>query len=152
MVVSENKIKIRFNVKHIKWALVVCFFMAIVMPLFALGRTEDKTFIIICESSMSCLAIFSFVMLSIFPRLYYIFDEKGVSFQNRKGEERKYIAWDTVEDINYIFCLGFIPEGMEIKWKDGSNIQTFVVGITPKQARLIYDSIPQVHNIVGESF
>jgi len=76
--------KIRINLNIIKWCLTCCLLLG---NLLLLAKNDDKLFIIIYEISINVLAIGSFILLSFFPRIYYIFDEYGISYQNKKGKE-----------------------------------------------------------------
>lgn len=140
-------IKIKINLNLIKWSL-TCFFLLGNLLLFA--KNDDILFIVIYEISINLLAICSFVLLSFFPRLYYIFDEGGISYQTKKGKEFVYISWENIEDISYVYALGFIPDGLEVKWKDKDKVRNITLLISRKQAQELYKAIPQIQNIVDK--
>ncbi len=139
--------KIKINLNILKWGL-TCFFL--LGNLLLLAKNDDRLFIIIYEISINILAICSFSLLSFFPRLYYIFDDCGVSYQNRRGKEFIYIRWDEVIDISYTFVLGFIPDGLEIKWKTEGIVKNITLIISLKQSREIYNVIPKVKDIIDK--
>ena len=139
---EDNKLKIKYNVNLLKWTATI--FFLLVNLLFIFYEEEDIIGFICMGVITNSLAIFSFIMLSIFPRIYYVFDENGCSYQNSKGQEKFYIAWDNIENINYIYVLGIIPDGLELKFKtDFENIL-----ISPKQAKLVCDTFPKVKALI----
>lgn len=143
-----NELKLKLNVTIIKWIL-VC--LLLTGNFILLARIDDLLFVIIWEISINCLAICSFILLSFLPRLYYIFNDKGISYQNYKGKEYIFISWENVIDISYIFILGFIPDGLEVKWRDGATKRNMTLILSVKQARTVYNSISIVHEIINNS-
>lgn len=141
------QIKLKYKLKYVKWML-LCFFL--LGNLLLLAPNDDLLFIIIYEISINVLAIGSFVLLSFFPRLYYIFDEKGMSYQNRKGKEYIYIPWDKVEKMSYGYVFGIIPDGLEIILKNGAEIKNMNIAITFKQAQEIYNGIQAVRDVMDK--
>lgn len=138
-------IKIRVNLNLIRWTT-TCFFL--LGNLLLLTKTDNILFIIIYEISINLLAVCSFILLSFFPRLFYIFDECGISYQTKKGKELVYISWDSIEDISYVYAMGLIPDGLEIKWKDKDKVRNITLLISRKQAQELYKSIPQIKEII----
>lgn len=140
-----NEIKIKYNTDIIKWLLTV--FLLLGNLLLLVADRGELTFMIIWEISINSLAVFSFIMLSIFPRLYYVFDEKGCSFQNRYGKKYTNIAWEDVISISYGY-FGIIPDGLVIKWKEHCIKKEISFTISPKQARMLYEKCPQIKALV----
>ncbi len=132
--------KIRINLNIIKWCLTCCLLLG---NLLLLAKNDDKLFIIIYEISINVLAIGSFLLLSFFPRIYYIFDEYGISYQNKKGKEYLHISWKNIVDISYIYILGFIPDGLEIKWQIQDKLNKYTLTISRKQSKEVFKLFAQ---------
>lgn len=143
-----NELKLKYNITIIKWSL-FCFFL--LGNFLLLARNDDKIFIIIWEISVNSLAIGSFITLSFLPRLYYVFDDKGMSYQNYRGREYIFIPWDKVVEISYIYILGFIPDGLEIKWRDNSAIRNMTLSLSVKQVRTVYKVNEFIRGIIDNS-
>lgn len=48
------------------------------------------------------LAVATFVLLSIFPRTYYVFDQEKVSIRSQRGKEKRCIFWKDVDLFVYM--------------------------------------------------
>ncbi len=145
---EENKIKIKFNIKILKWTATLVFLSGNL--LFIAYEKEDMIQFMCFGIIINILAIFSFVMLSIFPRIYFVFDENGCSYQDRKGNEKDYVYWDNVAKLSYIYVLGVYPEGLEIEYKPGFESRWVSIAISPKQSRLICGTIPKVKELIDK--
>lgn len=147
---NEEKLKIKFYNAPLKWAFTI-FFLLWNLILLAYDTCASKNDFIILFTvivSVNLLAILSFVLLSIFPRWYYIFDNKGVTFQNRKGKLKFHVDWDNINKIEYVYEMGVYPGGWNFEYKSGyKNAYTGVI-ISPKQAKLVYQTIPKVKEII----
>lgn len=138
-----QEIKIKVNVNLIKWCLTI-FILTFNISLLGIGRNEDETlFIIIFEVSINCLAILNFVLLSIFPRFYYVINNNGVSFQNRKGREISYVSWNYVKKLHYEYVL-FVPQGVMFEFVEGYQNKQVGMSISKKQARMLYENLPSI--------
>lgn len=138
---TDNKLKIKFNVSPLKWATTVFFLSGNFMLIYT---GNAKMFYLWWEISVNGMAIFAFVMLSIFPRRYCIFDGKGCSIQKSNGKEYAYVNWDDVDSLEFVYCL-FYPEGLLIKWKEHCiNKQIIRFPISKRHAKKVYDTIPEV--------
>ena len=87
---SAEYIEIKFNVSLLKWGLTI-FFLCGNLFAFASGTCRsqsDWNLLIIILILSNCLAGVSFLLLSIFPRWYYVFDENGVTFY-KSGKAKK---------------------------------------------------------------
>lgn len=142
---DDNILKIKYNVKILKWVVTISFLLANL--LFILYNDEEKLVFVCWGISTNGLAIFLFVILSVFPRRYYIFDENGCSYQNIKGMEYFYINWENVIAISH--CSWFIiSDGFIIDMKEHCTQRKYNLVISPKQLRLVYDKFPKVKAIV----
>ena len=139
--------KIRIDVTPLKWATTI-FFLLGNLVLIGSDIGKDTTIVIVWEVSINFLAIFSFVMLSFFPRMYYVIDNNGVSFQTRKGKEISYTSWEGVEDIHYTYTGGLIYEGVHFIFKQGYQSKLIGMTISPKQAKRVYENIPKFKEII----
>ena len=145
-------IKIKYKPTLIKWAVTI-FFLAFNLMLLTLdeksGFPEDLTTIYIVLVA-DALAILSFVLLSFFPRFYFVFDEKGCSFQNKK--QKKYLEICRQDIIKISFGRVLEPE-MEIQWRDNEQQKTVKTEfIMPRKSFLeIYNAIPWVKEFVDIS-
>lgn len=149
---NDEILKIKLYIKPLKWAVTI-FFLAWNLILLAMNRCEDQSdFItmIIVVVIANVLAILSFILLSVFPNYYYIFDNNGVTFQNRKGIVKFHVDWDNIYDINYVYGFGIYPEGLKFEYKPNYQCDYSGVIISPKQARLVYQTIPKVREIIGK--
>jgi len=148
---NDEVLKIKYYNAPIKWAITI-FFLMWNLLLLAYDRCVDKNDFIVLITvivSANVLAIFSFVLLSIFPRRYYIFDDNGITVQNNRGEKRFYVEWDNINKIEYIYELfGIIPGGLEFKYIPGYKNPLHRVVISPKDARLVYQSISKAKEII----
>lgn len=143
-----GELKLKYNLTVVKWIL----FCGLLLGNFLLlVPNDDLLFIIIWEISVNLLAIGSFIAFSFLPRLYYIFNDDGLSYQNYNGKEYIFIPWDKVTDISYVYILGFIPDGLEIKWRQDSGIRDITLCISAGQAKQVYNSIPFVRDILDKS-
>ena len=144
----QKELKLKYNVTLIKWIL---FCGLLLGNLLLLAPNEDLLFIIIWEVSLNCLAVVSFIALSFLPRLYYIFNKDGISYQNYKGKEYIFISWDKIVDISYVKFLGLIPDGLEIKWREGASIRNMTLVLSIKQVRELYNSNSFVYEFINNS-
>lgn len=138
--------KIKYNINNLKWATTI-FFLLGNLFLIRYKVTVDRTFFIWFLPLTNCLAIISFIILSIFPRRYYVFDEKGCSFHNKNGKVYYCLYWEDVIKISYGYW-GFISNGVEIEIKEHCNIVKYTLAISNKQAKKVYYAIPKVKEIV----
>ncbi len=145
---EENKLKIKCNVKLLKWTLTIFFLLGNL--LFCAYEKEDMIQFLCFGIVINFLAIFSFVILSIFPRIYFVFDENGCSYQDRKGNEKNYIAWDNVKSLYYSYALGIIPEGLDFEFKQGYENRWIGLAVTSKQVKLISDTFPKVKELINK--
>lgn len=99
----------------LKWILTI-FFLLWNFTLLAGG--DDISFYICMGILANGLAVATFVLLSIFPRTYYIFDQEKISIRSHRGKEKRCIYWKDV------FLFGFwqvacFPIDAEIQyWAD----------------------------------
>lgn len=142
-----TELRVKINVNSIKWVL-LCFLLLGNLLLLA-KNDDDLLFIIIWEIAVNGLAIGSFILLSFLPRLYYIFNDNGVSYQNRKGKEYVFIPWHKVENISYGYIFGVFPDGLEIRWNDNGEVKKMTLSISVKQFKEVYCSIQAVSDIVN---
>ena len=145
---ESEQLKIRINVDIIKWTFTIFFLVGnffLILFVDENNTWEDWIVTIIWGISANVLAMFTYIMLSIFPRLYYIIDEKGVSFQNRKGKEKFYKSWEDVESITYVYCI--IPEGLQVKYVNDIE-ESYIICVSQKEARDIYKKIARVREIM----
>lgn len=151
---NDEILKMKFYNAPLKWILTI-FFLLWNFFLLIYNRCADKNdFIMLFTMVVSgnVLAILSFVLLSIFPRLYYIFDNNGVTFQNRKGKIKFYVEWDNISKIEYVYEMGGLyPGGWNFEYKSGYKNTYLGVVISPKQARLVYQTIPKVKEIIDKN-
>lgn len=145
---EENKLKIKYNVKLLKWTLTIFFLLGNL--LFCAYEKEDMVQFLCFGIVINFLAIFSFVILSIFPRIYFVFDENGCSYQDSKGNEKDYVSWDNVKKLSYIYVMGVYPEGLEIEYKPEFKNRWISIAISPKQARLVYNTFPKVKELIDK--
>lgn len=139
--------KIKCNVALIKWLITIFFLLGNL--LFITYEKEDMISGICLGIIINFLAIFSFVMLSIFPRCYYIFDEEGCSLQNRKGKAYYHISWEDVTRMFYGYWL-LLPQGLVIDFKDHCVKKEFVLMLSNKQVELICNTFPKVKEIMDK--
>ena len=141
-------IKIKINISHIKWVLVCILLLG---NLLLLAPNDDLVFIVIYEISINTLIILFFVLLTIFPKRYYIFDENGISYQNRKGKEYVYIPYSSITNISYVYVYGIIRDGMEVAWKDKYEEKNITLVLSPKQARKICNEVEPLRRLTKAS-
>lgn len=145
---EENKLKIKCNVKLLKWTLTIFFLLGNL--LFCAYEKEDMIQFLCFGIVINFLAIFSFVMLSIFPRCYYIFDKQGCRCQNIKGKTYYFINWEDVSRISYGYWF-MIPDGLIIEFKDHCERKKYTLALSTVQVRLVYDTFPEVKEIIDGS-
>lgn len=140
---ESEQLKYKYNVRHLKWLITSLILVGNLGLLLIDGAKtwEDWRAIIIWEVSVNLLALFTFIMYSIFPRHYYVIDEKGFSLENGKGEKIFYESWEGVKSIHYI------SEGFVIRYKDESK-EEYVMCVQKKEAREIYKKIARVREIM----
>lgn len=143
-----TELRVKINVNSVKWML-LCFLL--LGNLLLLAKNDDLLFIVIWEIAVNGIAIGSFILLSFLPRLYYIFNDKGVSYQNKKGKEYIFIPWNKVKDISYGFIFGVFPEGAEIKWQENGETKKMTLSISVKQYKEVYRYIQTVSDIFSIS-
>lgn len=132
-------LKIKINLSHIKWAL-CCFLLLWNLVLLVPG--EKTLFVILFLVTTNTLGILSVILLTFFPRLYYFFTVKGISYQNRKGNEFVFIPYESILKISYVYVFGIIREGVKVVWKDKCETRNITLIISPKQAKEMYDNVP----------
>lgn len=143
-----TELRVKINVNSVKWML-LCFLL--LGNLLLLAKNDDLLFIIIWEIAVNGIAIGSFILLSFLPRLYYIFNDKGISYQNKKGKEYIFIPWEKVENISYGYIFGVFPDGLEIKWQKNGVIKKMTLLISVKQYKEVYRYIQTVSDIYSIS-
>lgn len=150
---DDNSIKIKFNVSLIKWGLII-FFLVGNLTLFLLGKCETiNDLIIIIATVLSCnvLAALSFILLSIFPKWYYVFDNSGVRFFMNK-KEKAYIQWANVVHAQSSYAFDLIFEGLQLKYKQGLDSKILVICISQKSIQDICQHIPAFNDIVHGNY
>jgi len=140
-----NFLKIKINLSNLKWSL-FCFLLLWNLVLLVPG--EKTLFVILFLTVTNVLAILSVVLLTLFPRLYYVFNETGVSFENRKGKEFIFISYDSILESSYIYIFGIFRDGLEIVYKERCEKKNFTLMISPKQAKEIYNNVPAIKEII----
>lgn len=148
----ESYIKVKFNsVLVLKWVLLVFFLLWNLLFLTIDDKTTYEGIIlyIIIAVVADSLAIFSFVMLSHFPRIYLVFDEEGCSSQNWKGKKYVNIPKEDILSMNFGYMMGIFP-GIDIVWRNieqGRKTWT-QFSVSKKNWMAIYDAIPWVKEMI----
>lgn len=145
---EKNKLKIKYNVNILKWTATLFFLSGNL--LFCAYKKEDMIQFMCFGIIINILAIFSFVMLSIFPRRYYIFDENGCSYQDHKGGEKNYISWDNIKSLFYSYSFGIFPEGLDFEFKQGYENRWIGLAISHRQVKMLCDAFPKVKELIGK--
>ena len=148
----EPYIKVKFNsVLVLKWVLLV-FFLLFNLGYLAITEewTQEGIFLTIVITVVAdCLAVFSFIMLSFFPRIYLVFDEEGCSSQNWKGKRYVNIPKEDILSMNFGYMMGIFP-GLDIVWRNieqGRKTWT-QFEVSKKNWMAIYNAIPWVKEMM----
>lgn len=128
-------LKYKYSNSSLRW-LAPCAFLSANVCLFGSG---DALFAILFGIFINLSAILTFILLSIFPRTYYCFDEEGIKYFNRKNVLKWQILWEDVKAF-YCFTVMDIPTDYYIEYrKDVGEKSRKTIHITYKQYCEIYD-------------
>lgn len=117
------QLKFKMNLTALKWAATI---FCLMFNIVYIAPGDDITFLIVYGLIVNGLAVATFILLSIFPREFYVFNEKGISIRKGKRKEKKFIPWDTVNEMQYYYFGGY-PEGVRGKYRDGYEEKTFML-------------------------
>lgn len=110
-----GELKLKAKCTSLKWILTI-FFLLWNLTLLAGG--DNISFYICMGILANGLAVATFVLLSIFPRTYYVFDQDKISIRSHQGKEKRCIYWKDVILFGYSQIAGF-PIDVEIRyWSD----------------------------------
>lgn len=111
------KLEIKHNATALKWITTLSSLLCGII-VFLITIWDAPVLSLIFCSIFIGFAVLFFILLSIFPRTHYLFDETGITSRNAKGKVRFFISWDKVKEINCsVGMFWVIPyfEGMSIK-------------------------------------
>ena len=112
MIKMAKILRYKYNMNTIKWLLTIVFLLFNLII-----KQGDKNFKIIFGISTNSCAILSFLLLSIFPRKYYVFTINGISYQKRNKKEIWFISWKDVKEI-YYEGVGILPVAVVIEYEN----------------------------------
>ena len=150
---KNNYIKIKYHPTAIKWLLTI-FFLVFNLALFTIddaSTPEDNIVTIIIVVVANCLAIFSFIILSYFPKLYFVFEDDGCSFQNRKKKRIINISKENILKIGFGYFT--VLPAVEIIWRDATTYKRnkTYFEMSYKSYMEIYNSMQWVKELADNS-
>ncbi len=146
---ENNYVIIKYHPTVIKWLLTI-FFLVFNLALFTIddaSTPEDNIVTIIIVVVANCLAIFSFIFLSYFPKLYFVFEDDGCSFQNKKQKRIINISKEDILKIGFGYFT--VLPAVEIIWRDATTYKKnkTYFEMSYKSYMKIYNSIQWVKEL-----
>lgn len=128
---SDKEIKLKVNRRALKCVAII-FFLLWNLVFIGGDGGDDKTFLMWYYIIVNSLALITFVLSCIFPRSYYVIDERGISYRNGKGKQKREILWKDITFFGYLYFT-IIPVDVEIKYCSDCKEEKAILEISHKQ-------------------